>query len=115
MLRERTTVNKWIRRSTLLLPLLFAGCTTVSVDGSNSDACSDYVPPAMWVATPHAAPPGPSQASHGQFEIGEAGQLEKANSDKAGTQHIILTCERKKAEAAKRAAQQLKPWYRKIF
>lgn len=69
----------------------------------------------MWEPTLHAAPPGTSQASHGGFEIAEAGQLEKANSDKASTKHIITVCETKKVEAAKRAARQLKPWYRKIF
>jgi hypothetical protein len=69
----------------------------------------------MWAATPHAAPPGTSQASHGDFELAETGQLEKANADKAGTKHIITTCERKKHEAAERAKRQLEPWYKRIF
>jgi hypothetical protein len=69
----------------------------------------------MWDATPHAPPPDTSQASHINFEIGEAGQLEKANSDKAGTRHIITTCELKKREAAARAKKKLEPWYKRIF
>jgi hypothetical protein len=47
----------------------------------------------MLDATPHAAPPDSSQASHGMFELGEAGQLEKANADKSGTRHIMQTCQ----------------------
>lgn len=92
-----------------------AACTTVSVDGSNDDRCSDYVPQSLWEATPHAPPPATSQASHGNFEIAEAGQLEKANADKAGTQHIITTCERKKQEALERAKRRNSPWWKRIF
>ena len=87
----------------------------MSVDGSSSDACSDYVPPSMWAPTLHAPAPGTSQASHGSFEVAEAGQLEKANADKAGTQHIITTCERKKVEALARAKKANAPWYKRIF
>lgn len=110
-----TTVSRWIRRSTPLLLMACVACTTISVDGSAADDCSDYVPESMWAPTPHAPPPGTSQASHGQFELGEAGQLEKANADKAGTQHIITTCERKKREALERAKRRNAPWYKRIF
>jgi hypothetical protein len=108
-------VSKWIPRLTLLLLLACVGCTTVSVDSLDNNDCSDYVPPAMWAATPHAPPPGTSQASHAEFELGEAGQLEKANADKDGTHHIITVCEAKKHEAAARAKRQLEPWYKRIF
>lgn len=69
----------------------------------------------MWEATPHAAPPGTSQASHANFEVAEAGQLEKANSDKAGTHHIITVCETRKKQALERAQHRLKHWWQKIF
>jgi hypothetical protein len=69
----------------------------------------------MWDPTPHAPPPGTSQASHGDFELGEAGQLEKANADKAGTRHIITTCERKKREATERAQRRVSHWWQRIL
>lgn len=95
--------------------LLCAGCTPLYVETVSNDNCSDYVPPSMWDPTPHAPPPDSTQAGHVNFEIGEAGQLEKANSDKAGTKHIIITCERKKGEAAQRAKKKLEPWWKRIF
>jgi hypothetical protein len=69
----------------------------------------------MWDPTPHAAPPSSGQADWVNFGIAEAGQTEKANADKAGTKHIITTCERKKQEAAARAKRQITPWYKRIF
>lgn len=98
----------------IIVPLLSA-CTTISVDASNDDPCSDYVPPSMWAPTPHVAPPGRSQAGWVNFGLGEAGQLEKANADKAGSKHIITTCERKKAEALARAKRRNAPWWKRIF
>jgi hypothetical protein len=96
--------------------LLCAGCTSISVETRNDDPCSDYVPAQLWAPTPHAAPPASGADNQWiNFGIAEAGQLEKANSDKSGTQHIITTCERKKREAAERAKQQLEPWYKRIF
>ena len=112
---ERTTASRWTRASTLLLLTACAGCTSISVDGSNSDACLDYVPPAMWAPTLHAPPPGPGQASHGSFEVAEAGQLEKANADKDGTHYIITVCEQKKATALATAKKRNAPWYKRIF
>jgi hypothetical protein len=100
---------------TPLLLLASAACTTVSVDTTDDGDCSDYVPATMWAPTPHASPPGTSQASHANFELGEAGQVEKANADKTGTHHIITTCERKKHEAAARAKKRLEPWWKRIF
>lgn len=92
-----------------------AGCTTISVDGNNDGKCSDYVPPAMWQATPHAPPPDSSQAGWVRFGNAEAGQLEKANADKAGSRHIIETCERKKQEALERAKKRNAPWWKRPF
>jgi hypothetical protein len=99
----------------MLLPLACAACTTVSVADLTNEDCSDYVPPQLWAPTPHAAPPGTSQASHGQFELGEAGQLEKSNGDKSATHFIITTCEQKRREATARAQQMVKPWPARIF
>jgi hypothetical protein len=112
---ERTAGSRWILRSTLPLLMVCAGCTTVSVDGANNDKCSEYVPPQWWEPTPHAPPPGTTQASHGSFEIAEAGQLEKANDDKGAIKHVIGTCERKQAEALERATRRNSPWYKRIF
>ncbi len=95
--------------------LACAACTTVYVDPTNNDACSEYVPSSMWERTPHAAPPSASQAGHVNFEIEEAGQLEKANDKPPAIQHIITTCERKKKEATERAKHKLEPWWKHIF
>lgn len=112
---ERTGGSRWILKSTLPLLLACAGCTTVSVDGTSSDKCSEYVPPQWWEATPHAPPPGTTQASHGNFEIAEAGQLEKANDDKGAIKHVITVCERKQDEAMERAKKRNATWYKRIF
>lgn len=99
----------------MLLLLGCAACTTVSVADLSTEDCSDYVPIQLWAPTPHAPPPGTSQASHGQFEIAEAGQLEKANGDKGATHFIITTCEQKKRDAMARAQRMAKPWWQRIF
>jgi hypothetical protein len=95
--------------------MLCAGCTTISVDGSNDDNCSEYVPASMWEPTPHAPPPDSSQAGWVSFGVAEGGQLEKANADKGGTRHIITTCERKKKEALERAKKRNAPWWKRPF
>lgn len=100
----------------MLLPLtLCAGCMTVSVDADNDDPCSEYVPQMLWDRTPHAQPPGTSQASHGQFEVAEAGQLEKANDKPPAIQHIITTCEANKKKAVERAKKRIEPWWKRVF
>lgn len=95
--------------------MLCAGCTTISVDGSNDDPCSEYVPASMWEPTPHASPPGSTQGEWAGFAVAEAGQVEKANADKAGTKHIITTCERKKKEALERAKKRNAPFWKRPF
>jgi hypothetical protein len=99
----------------MLLPLACAGCLSTSVADLTNEDCSDYVPPQLWSATPHASPPGTSQASHGQFEIAEAGQLEKANGDKGAVHYIVTVCEQKRRDATAKAQRLTKPWWRKIF
>lgn len=100
-----------------MLPLLMlcAGCMTVSVAADDDSPCSDYVPDSLWARTEHAPPPGTSQASHGAFEVAEAGQLEKANDKPPAIQHIITTCEANKLKAVQRAKRKLEPWYKRIF
>jgi hypothetical protein len=65
----------------------------------------------MLADTPHAAAPDTSQASHATFELGEAGQLEKANADKRGSKHILQTCQDQYQELIK----QLEKRHHKAF
>lgn len=109
-----TTVRKWTPRSMLLLPLLCAACTPVYVEGPSQRNCSRYVN-LFLERTEHAPPPGDSQASHANFEIAEAGQLELSNRDKDLAKKVLLMCEAEGAEALKRAERALKPWYKRIF
>jgi hypothetical protein len=70
----------------------------------------------MLGATPHA--PAPADASSRAwvgFAVGEAGQLEKSNADKAGVSHILTVCESDNDEAYQSAKHQLKHWWQKIF
>lgn len=100
----------------MLLPLtLCAGCMPVYVEASIDDPCSEYVPAEMWQPTPHAQPPGTSQASHANFEVAEAGQLEKANDKPPAIEHIVTTCETNKKKAVERAKHKLEPWWKRIF
>lgn len=53
--------------------------------------------------TEHAPPPASSQASHGEFEVAEAGQLELANRDKGLAKKVLGICEQEQIDAATRA------------
>jgi hypothetical protein len=87
----------------------------MEVNAPPAPECSKYVPVDMWAATPHAKPPGTSQASHGDFELAEAGQLEKSNADKAGSQHILMFCEQKYDEMIKAIQKKAHPKFLGIF
>lgn len=70
----------------------------------------------MLGATPHAARPAdPTSRAWVGFGVAEAGQVEKANADKAGVQHILGTCEVDNDEAYQEARRKVKPWWRRIF
>jgi hypothetical protein len=65
--------------------------------------------------TEHAPTPGTSQASHGNFEIAEAGQLELSNRDKELAKKVLHLCEDEGVEAYARAKRRMKPWIKRIF
>jgi hypothetical protein len=92
--------------------------------------CAGYVPDELKQDTPHATPPFAPEVAHvtgadvrgldilkgwENFGIAEAGQLNKANSDRRAERHILTFCEAKYREALDRAAHRLKPWYKRIF
>jgi hypothetical protein len=111
---RRTTVSKWILSSTLLLPLACAACTTVSVDAlQDQRQCSRYVD-LFLDRTEHAPAPGTTQASHGSFEIAEAGQLELSNRDKELAKKVLHMCEQEGSAALARAKRAMKPWWKRI-
>lgn len=111
----RITVSKWTLRSTLLLPLACAACTTVSVDSLQDQRhCSRYVD-IFLERTEHASPPGTSQASHANFELAEAGQLELSDHDKALAKQVLHICEGEGDAALARAKRAMKPFWKRIF
>jgi hypothetical protein len=70
------------------------------------------VPEALRRPTPHA--PGPADDSSKEwvnFGVGQTGQVEKANTDKASRNHIEEVCERKYEEALKASKKRTKKWW----
>lgn len=114
MLTLLTKANKWTRLSTLLLPLVCAACTTVSVDPEPPRKCSRYVD-LFLERTEHAKAPDGSQASLGNFALAEAGQLELSNRDKELAKLTLHMCELEGEEAYERAKKALRPWWKRIF
>lgn len=98
----------------LLLPLLCAACTQVSVAGPSQRKCSRYVN-LFLERTEHAAAPEGGQASYANFAIAEAGQLELSNRDKELAQLTLQMCELEGEEALAAAKKALKPWWKRIF
>jgi hypothetical protein len=111
---QPTAVSKWTLRSTPLLLLASAGCTTVSVDGPPPRQCSRYVN-LFLERTEHATRPAGSQASLGNFAIAEAGQLELSNRDKELAKKTLALCESEGTEAHERAKRAMKPFWKRIF
>ena len=112
----RGKVSLWARRLTPLGLLLCASCMSISADIQSSQRkCSPYVEPFLG-QTNHAPPPKNDASSEWvNFGIGEAGQVNDANSDKEKGKRTLLHCEAENERALKDAAQRAKPWYKRIF
>lgn len=111
----RTKVKRWTLKSTLLLLLACAGCTTVSAERVAPDRkCSRYVN-LFLERTEHATPPTGTQASLGNFALAEAGQLELSNRDKELARKVLEMCEQEGQAAYERAKHALRPWWKRIF
>jgi hypothetical protein len=107
MFRPLTTVI-----STACL-LMLSACTTLTVSPTPALECSKLVHPDL--KKPTASAQGPvddSKVELGTFGIRQTGQLDKANTDKTVVVYTYEECERQNAEALKRAAARVKPWYR---
>ena len=96
---------------TLSLSMLSA-CTTLTVSPTPALECSKLVSPELKKATPSAqGPADDSKVELGMFGIRQTGQLDKANVDKGAVIYTYEECERQNAEALKRAAKRVKPWW----
>lgn len=98
--------------SILCLSMLSA-CTTLTVSPTPALECSKLVSPELKKPTPSAkGPADDSKLELGTFGLRQTGQLDKANVDKGAVVYTYEECERQNAEALKRAAKRVKPWWR---
>ena len=93
-----------------LLALTSAGCNTVPT----ATGCSELARPILTRETPHAeiGNTGDPETDWQLYGIGETGQLNKANDDKATGFEIINACEHRDAEVR---AYLERPWYRRLL
>ena len=104
--------------SAKLIPLtgivLLAASSAACMGGPpmNATGCSELARPILTRATPHATlqDSGDAALDWQLYGTAEAGQLNKANDDKATGFTIINQCEARDAEVR----QSLRPWYERL-
>lgn len=88
--------------------------TSVDVTGGQRK-CSRYVD-VFLDETPHViAPQSDASNEWVNFAVGEAGQVNNANSDKEKGKRVLHICEDENEQAVKDAQRRVKPWYKRIF
>jgi hypothetical protein len=113
-LRRGWSIERALTTPIIVASALLAACTTVSVDALQDQRhCSRYVD-LFLDRTEHAPTPGTTQASHGNFEIAEAGQLELSDRDKLLAKQVLHMCEKEGDDALARAKHAMKPWWKRI-
>jgi hypothetical protein len=111
----RITASKWtLDRRRCCCWLVRGARQSLSTALQDQRQCSRYVD-LFLDRTEHAPAPGTSQASHGNFEIAEAGQLELSNRDKELAKKVLHICEQEGAAALARAKRAMKPWWKRII
>lgn len=97
-----------------VIGLLACGSVSCSSVPIAPTGCSELARPILTRATSHAeiGNTGDPALDWQLYGIGETGQLNKANDDKATGFEIINACERRDAEAQKRLTP---PWWQRLL